>query len=52
MQAFADAVARPATPSIIEQALAAGFQRRSDLELNLGAYIGKVAAKPETVPTR
>jgi enoyl-CoA hydratase/carnithine racemase len=52
MRAFAAAVARPATPSIIEQAFAEGFQQRSDLELNLGAYIGKVAAKPDTAPTR
>jgi enoyl-CoA hydratase/carnithine racemase len=49
MPAFAAAVARPATPSIIEHALAEGFQQRTDLELNLGAYIGKVAAD---VPTR
>jgi hypothetical protein len=41
MDAFAEAVARPATPSIIGQALEQGFQQRSDVELNLGAYIGR-----------
>jgi enoyl-CoA hydratase/carnithine racemase len=46
MDAFAEAVARPATPSIIEQALKQGFQQRSDVELNLGAYVGKVVHKP------
>ena len=46
MDAFAEAVARPATPSIIEQALKLGFQQRSDVELNLGAYVGKVVQKP------
>src|SRR5258706_9788582 len=49
MHAFADAVARPTTPSIIEQALEQGFQQRSDVELNLGAYVGKVLRKPGTV---
>jgi hypothetical protein len=44
--AFAEAVARPATPSIIEQALEQGFQQRSDVELNLGAYVGTVVLKP------
>jgi enoyl-CoA hydratase/carnithine racemase len=42
MDAFAEAVARPTTPTIIRQALGHGFQQRSDLELNLGAYAGKV----------
>jgi len=45
--AFAEAVARPTTPSIIEQALERGFQQRSDVELNLGAYVGTVVLKPE-----
>jgi len=44
--AFAEAVARPTTPSIIEQALKQGFQQRSDVELNLGAYVGTVVLKP------
>src|SRR5256885_875478 len=52
MDAFAEAVARPATPSIIEQALEQGFQQHSDVELNLGAYIGKVVHKAGAVPTR
>jgi enoyl-CoA hydratase/carnithine racemase len=52
MHAFADAVARPAATSIIGQALAQGFQRHSDVELNLGAYIGNVTADADTLPTR
>jgi hypothetical protein len=48
MDAFAEAVARPVTPSIIEQALEQGFQQRSDVALNLGAYVGKVVHKPGT----
>jgi hypothetical protein len=52
MRAFAAAVGRSATPSIIAHAFAEGFQQRTDFELNLGAYIGKVAAEPDTVPTR
>jgi enoyl-CoA hydratase/carnithine racemase len=48
MDAFAEAIARPAAPSIIGQAFEHGFQQRSDVELNLGAYIGKVARKPRT----
>ena len=52
MHAFADAVARPAATSIIGQALAQGFQRHSDLELNLGAYIGNVTADADTLSTR
>jgi hypothetical protein len=46
MDAFAEAIARPAAPSIIGQAFEDGFQQRSDVELNLGAYAGKVARKP------
>ena len=49
MDAFAEAVARPATPSIIGQALKQGFQQRSDVELNLGVYVGKVVHKPGNV---
>jgi hypothetical protein len=49
MDAFAKAVARPATPSLIGQAFEQGFQHRSDVELNLGAYIGKVVHKPGNV---
>jgi enoyl-CoA hydratase/carnithine racemase len=48
MDAFAEAVARPATPSIIGQAFEHGFQQRSDVELNLGAYVGEFARKPRT----
>jgi len=42
MDAFAQAVARPATPTIIGHALKQGFQKRSDIELNLGTYVGDV----------
>jgi enoyl-CoA hydratase/carnithine racemase len=49
MDAFAEAVARPTMPSLIEQALEQGFQQRSDVELNLGAYLGKIVHKPGTV---
>src|SRR6266446_3358319 len=45
MGAFAEAVARPATATIIEQALEQGLQQRSNVELNLGAYVGKVVQK-------
>ncbi|MEA2541717.1 MAG: hypothetical protein QOH35_3083 [Acidobacteriaceae bacterium] len=48
MDAFAEAIARPAAPSIIGQAFKHGFQQRSDVELNLGAYVGKVVRKPRT----
>jgi len=41
MDAFAEAVGRPTTPAIIRQALGQGFQQRSDVELNLGAYVGQ-----------
>src|ERR1700682_290039 len=49
MDAFAEAIARPATPAITEQALEQAFQQRSDVELNLGAYVSKVVHKPGTV---
>ena len=52
MDAFATAQARPATPSVIEEALERGLQQRSDVELNLGAYVGTIARKPGTIPTR
>jgi len=48
MDAFAEAIARPAAPSIIGQAFEDGFQQRSNVELNLGAYVGKVARQPRT----
>jgi hypothetical protein len=46
MGAFAEAVARPATQSIVTKAAEQGFQQRSDLELNFGAYI------EQSLPTR
>jgi enoyl-CoA hydratase/carnithine racemase len=48
MDAFADAIARPAAPSVMRQAFEHGFQQRGDVELNLGAYVGKVARNPRT----
>ena len=48
MDAFAEAIARPTAPAIIGQAFEDGLQQRSDVELNLGAYVGKVARKPRT----
>jgi hypothetical protein len=48
MDAFAEAIARPAAPSLIGQAFEHGLQQRSDVELNLGAYVGEVARQPRT----
>jgi len=45
MGAFAEALVRPATASAVAQALEQGLQQRSDVELNLGAYVGKVVQK-------
>lgn len=52
MDALIEAFARPATPSIIEQAVKDGFQQHGRLELELGAYINEVRARPGTLPTR
>jgi enoyl-CoA hydratase/carnithine racemase len=52
MDAFTEAVARPATQSIVTKAIEQGYQQRSDLELNLGAYIGNAAPDPAALPTR
>jgi hypothetical protein len=52
MDAFTEAIARPATQSIVAKAIVEGFQQRSDLELNLGAYIGNVSYDPATLTTR
>src|SRR5258707_13066104 len=52
MDAFAAALARPAPPSLLGQALTQGLQQRGDVELNLGAYVATVARKPGTFPTR
>ena len=41
MDAFAEAAARPAVRSILEQAFKQGFQQRSDVELNMGRWVGK-----------
>ena len=43
MDAFTQAAARPAMRSIVEQAFKQGFQQRSDVELNVGTWVGKVA---------
>lgn len=52
MDAFGQAAARSATRSVIEQAFAQGFQQRSDIELNLGAWVGRVVNNPGTLATR
>ena len=52
MDAFGQAAARPATRSVMEQAFEQGFQQRSDVELNLGAWVGKIVHKPGTFGTR
>jgi enoyl-CoA hydratase/carnithine racemase len=52
MDAFGQAVARPATRTVMEQAFEQGFQQRSGVELNLGAWVGKIIHKPGTLPTR
>jgi hypothetical protein len=51
MDAFTEAIARPATQSIVAKAIDEGFQQRSELELNVGAYIGNVIYDPATLPT-
>jgi enoyl-CoA hydratase/carnithine racemase len=51
MDAFAAALARPATPALLGQAFEHGFQQRSDIELNLGARVGNLVTDP-TAPTR
>jgi enoyl-CoA hydratase/carnithine racemase len=51
MDAFTEAVARPATRSIVAKAVEHGFEQRSDLELNFGAYIGGAIPDPRTLPT-
>jgi enoyl-CoA hydratase/carnithine racemase len=50
MDAFAAALARPATPALLERAFTHGFQTRSDVEFNLGAWVGELIAEP-TTPT-
>ena len=52
MDALIEAFARPATPSILEQALKDGFQQDSPMERALGAYINQVRAQPGTPPSR
>jgi enoyl-CoA hydratase/carnithine racemase len=43
MDAFAAALARPATPALLAHAFEHGFQQRSHVELNLGAWVGNAA---------
>jgi enoyl-CoA hydratase/carnithine racemase len=43
MNAFWAAVGRPAAGSALEQLFAAGLQQRSDVEYNLGTWIGKLS---------
>jgi enoyl-CoA hydratase/carnithine racemase len=52
MDALVDAFNRPATPSIIAQAVKDGFQQHSEMELQLGAYINQVRAAAGSQPTR
>jgi enoyl-CoA hydratase/carnithine racemase len=52
MDAFTEAVARPAAKSIVAKAVEQGLERRSELELNFGAYIGDAIPDPSTLPTR
>jgi hypothetical protein len=52
MDAFTEAVARPASQSIVAKAVEQGLAQRSDLELNFGAYIGNSIPDPSTLPTR
>ncbi|MBV9414275.1 MAG: enoyl-CoA hydratase/isomerase family protein [Solirubrobacterales bacterium] len=52
MDSLIAALTRPATPSILEQALKDGFQQDSQMELALGAYINQVRAQPGTLPSR
>jgi len=46
MDACTKALARPAAPALIGQALKQGLQQRSNTELNLGDYVGTLAHKP------
>src|SRR6202023_2176640 len=46
MDAFVEAAGRPAMNSIVQQAFEQGFQQRSDLELNVGVWVGTVTHKP------
>jgi hypothetical protein len=41
MDAFVEAAARPAVRSVLEQAFKQGFQQRSNVELNMGRWVGK-----------
>ena len=52
MDAFTEAVARPATQAIVGKAIEQGFQKRDDLELNFGAYIATVTTDSDTRATR
>ena len=48
MDAFAAALGRPSTPALLEQAFEHGFQQRSDLERDLGAWVTNLATEPTT----
>jgi enoyl-CoA hydratase/carnithine racemase len=52
MKAFWQAVARPATPALVGKAFEHGFQQHSDVELNLGAWVGKLAPNPNDYSKR
>jgi hypothetical protein len=46
MDAFAEALSRPATTSITEEAFDRGLWQRGDVEVHLGAYIREVVRVP------
>jgi hypothetical protein len=52
MDAFWRAAARPATPALLAQAFDSGFQQRTDVELNLGEFVGTNLADPSVYPNR
>jgi hypothetical protein len=43
---------RPAWDTLLGQAFKQSLQTRSDVELNLGAFVGTVLAEPGDYPTR
>lgn len=51
MDAFWEAVARPALQARARKAFEDGFQQRSDVELRLGEYVGQFAETAGPLPT-
>jgi enoyl-CoA hydratase/carnithine racemase len=52
MDAFWQAVWRPATPALLAKAFKQGFQQRTDVELNLGDFVATNLAEPGDYRTR